>query len=529
MTNNTDNENTVVFNTGNDTPPPPDGGTQLFTPPNAQQQAQFQRPGQQQYQQQPQYQQNSSTQFFAPPSAQQQAQFQRPSQSQTPQPQYQQPQFQQPQYQQQTQYQPQQPQYQQPQYQVPPPPPQQNITAYDPFSKPPKKSYKGLIAAVIALIAVLVIGATAAVVILKKRNEENDSKRKSSSSEYSSEDEDEQEYRQAAASLWKASETVLSDWTANSVGVKNALITSDKNSDVYDGDASAEEFREGVEKLYPEISGYDYIIVIQNGECTGTAVSDSFTSRKVGTRSEGADMEGKTLRDILSSLAESMPDIGNDEKLRKVVPNVVGMTQQSAIDKITSEGFYAAVDGVYDDDIPEGIVIKQSVKSSEEADVGTEITITVSLGKEPSATEVEVPNVKNIHYELAQEQLEAAGLEVKIVYTESSEVAKDIVISQSAAANTMVEKGTEVTLQVSSGSSEEPSTEHTTSQGVVVTEETELNVRKSPSTSSEILGTLPQGTTVTINGQSEIEGRTWYEIEYDGGIGYVSADYIEII
>lgn len=58
--------------------------------------------------------------------------------------------------------------------------------------------------------------------------------------------------------------------------------------------------------------------------------------------------------------------------------------------------------------------------------------------------------------------------------------------------------------------------------GTVNTEKDPLNVRKSPSTESKTIGRIDKGSTVTI--YSESDG--WYEIEYNGGVGYVSKEYI---
>lgn len=58
--------------------------------------------------------------------------------------------------------------------------------------------------------------------------------------------------------------------------------------------------------------------------------------------------------------------------------------------------------------------------------------------------------------------------------------------------------------------------------GTVNTEKDPLNVRKSPSIEAEIIGRIDKGSTVTV--YSETDG--WCEIEYNGGIGYVSKDYI---
>ena len=60
--------------------------------------------------------------------------------------------------------------------------------------------------------------------------------------------------------------------------------------------------------------------------------------------------------------------------------------------------------------------------------------------------------------------------------------------------------------------------------GTVSTEKDPLNVRKSPSTEAKIIGKIDKGSTVTIYS----ENGDWYETEYNGGVGYVSKEYIKI-
>ena len=55
-----------------------------------------------------------------------------------------------------------------------------------------------------------------------------------------------------------------------------------------------------------------------------------------------------------------------------------------------------------------------------------------------------------------------------------------------------------------------------------------LNVRKGFTTKSDLLGKLDNGTAVHVIGIVQLKGADygWYKIEYDGGYGYVSADYL---
>lgn len=65
-------------------------------------------------------------------------------------------------------------------------------------------------------------------------------------------------------------------------------------------------------------------------------------------------------------------------------------------------------------------------------------------------------------------------------------------------------------------------TDSTVKYGKVVNISTKLNIRKSASTSSSIVGTLGNNTQVTI--LEKLNG--WYKISYNGTVGYVSASYI---
>ncbi len=63
--------------------------------------------------------------------------------------------------------------------------------------------------------------------------------------------------------------------------------------------------------------------------------------------------------------------------------------------------------------------------------------------------------------------------------------------------------------------------------GIVVIDA--LNVRAGAGTLNQALGLIYMGEKVTITGtEKDFAGTVWYQIEYDGGIGYVSSDYIAL-
>lgn len=67
----------------------------------------------------------------------------------------------------------------------------------------------------------------------------------------------------------------------------------------------------------------------------------------------------------------------------------------------------------------------------------------------------------------------------------------------------------------------EPTAERT---GTVNAGGSNLNIRKFPSVSSAVLGTIPDGSAVTVYGQTGM----WYVVKYGGVIGYASSEFIII-
>ena len=62
--------------------------------------------------------------------------------------------------------------------------------------------------------------------------------------------------------------------------------------------------------------------------------------------------------------------------------------------------------------------------------------------------------------------------------------------------------------------------------GTVITETDPLRVRSAPNTSSSTIGWAPKGSTVTITDSTSYSG--WYQIDFNGSVGYVSSQYIRI-
>jgi eukaryotic-like serine/threonine-protein kinase len=128
------------------------------------------------------------------------------------------------------------------------------------------------------------------------------------------------------------------------------------------------------------------------------------------------------------------------------VPTVVGADQANAEAKLRQDGF--RVDTVQKTaEQPAGQVIGQDPTGGTKAKKGSTVTLTVSAGPQ----QVAVPQVVGLTVSSARGRLKKAGLEASEREENSDTVAKGRVISVSPPEGQKVDKGSSVTLVVSSG------------------------------------------------------------------------------
>ena len=125
------------------------------------------------------------------------------------------------------------------------------------------------------------------------------------------------------------------------------------------------------------------------------------------------------------------------------VPNVVGMGEEKAESVLEDAKLSFDTTSVYSDAVDAGLVISQSYEAGTELQVGTTVTITLSLGPKP-AEKVEVPNVITYSWSEAEATMESAGLEARYTGDPSG-----VVVDQDYDAGTTVDAGTVVTLTLS--------------------------------------------------------------------------------
>jgi len=151
---------------------------------------------------------------------------------------------------------------------------------------------------------------------------------------------------------------------------------------------------------------------------------------------------------------------GND---KTTVPNVIGLRQQEAETRIhdadlkvlTAQGF---------SDRPQGIVFKQRPGAGTQLDEGQTVTITISSGVKP----VIVPSVVGLKQNVAVQKLTAVDL-VPQIQNASSTRPKGTVFAQKPPGGKEVDKGSKVTINVSSGPGTPATTTTTTATTTTTT------------------------------------------------------------
>lgn len=127
------------------------------------------------------------------------------------------------------------------------------------------------------------------------------------------------------------------------------------------------------------------------------------------------------------------------------VPDFKTMTLSESYIFANDNGLVLVVEQEYDDYVPEGSIISQSVKAKEKVPEGTEIKLVASKGKM-----VEIPDFSDYTKELATSVAAELGIPVTIVEEYSGSSAGSL-ISQSIPAGTVYEKGDYLELYYSLG------------------------------------------------------------------------------
>lgn len=153
------------------------------------------------------------------------------------------------------------------------------------------------------------------------------------------------------------------------------------------------------------------------------------------------------LAGLLFLLATSL-GLDDDELGEVAVPNVVNQTQEEAASVLIADGLEVGqVDTEQNADVEAGLVLRQEPIAGTMVDEGAPVNLVVSSGAEP----VEVPRIEGLSRLDAEGRLEQRDLRGDFQEQASTEVEAGEVISSQPAAGELVEPGSTVVVQISSG------------------------------------------------------------------------------
>lgn len=208
----------------------------------------------------------------------------------------------------------------------------------------------------------------------------------------------------------------------------------------------------GSEIKCPQFVGKTETEIMENAEYTNNFVitftpqyNSEYPAGTVFQQSQPADRnlkKGATITLYVSAGAKTVN-----------IPDVYGMTETYAINKLKAEGFTTKVERIPDEKVEKDLVAKTSPAIGDKVAVGTEVTIFISDG--PPITYINVPtNVVGRDLEQAKKNIIDAGFvvgEVKEIH--NSKYPKGVVDSTDPDPNKVKQagKGTAINIFVSSG------------------------------------------------------------------------------
>lgn len=139
---------------------------------------------------------------------------------------------------------------------------------------------------------------------------------------------------------------------------------------------------------------------------------------------------------------------GGDPSIQVTVPNITGINYDQAGDQLITNFIYLSkTEEVFDDQIPAGCIISQDTAEGTAVYQNTVVKVSVSKGKET----VRVPDTEYKSEAEAKQLLLDNSLTAEVEYEAKAGVASGSVFRQSIAAGSMVDKGSTVTITVSTG------------------------------------------------------------------------------
>ena len=180
------------------------------------------------------------------------------------------------------------------------------------------------------------------------------------------------------------------------------------------------------------------------------------------------------------------------------IGNLEGKDFETARQELLKDGVFLLIkDSRYDNIVPENQILSQQQKSGTTVNKGDNVYVIVSLGKE----KVRVPDVQYLTKANAENKLKNLDLNVKVNFSSDEAVQDDLVLSQSVACGELVEKDSEITINVNRLSADadvevtteattETTTERVTTTAVTTTKPTTTKKTTTTSSTGTLNGTV---------------------------------------
>ena len=180
------------------------------------------------------------------------------------------------------------------------------------------------------------------------------------------------------------------------------------------------------------------------------------------------------------------------------IGNLEGKDFETARQELLKDGVFLLIkDSRYDNIVPENQILSQQQKSGTTVNKGDNVYVIVSLGKE----KVRVPDVQYLTKANAENKLKNLNLNVKVNFSSDEAVQDDLVLSQSVACGALVEKDSEITINVNRLSADadvevtteattETTTERVTTTAVTTTKPTTTKKTTTTSSTGTLNGTV---------------------------------------
>ena len=185
----------------------------------------------------------------------------------------------------------------------------------------------------------------------------------------------------------------------------------------------------------------------------GEKTSDKYAAGQIMEQSPAAGTKVAKNTTIVYYISKGAGEIS--------IPQLNGYDLASAQAALSTLGLKTAADYAYDDNMEKDLVIRTSPAAGATARAGDTVTIVLSKGPNPDtqaqtqpANTVNVPDLTGWTLSEAQSAMENMGLTVNVQENVSANVAKGLIMGQSASGS--VEAGSSITLIVSLGQADPP-------------------------------------------------------------------------